>query len=166
MFRNSSARRPSGARPRLQRGGRPGTLRVISKTREASRSGAAAADAVIHTAFNHDFSKYVANCEADRQAIVALGSVRAGSERFLVVTSGTGSHHQGRRGFPLPLIPFLSEDPDRAGAEGFRDRRCGTGDRGKRQHSGSGCDRTNQKCGARAPSDLQDGIGIRGDHDS
>jgi uncharacterized protein YbjT (DUF2867 family) len=33
---------------------------------ESLRSGAADSDAVIHTAFNHDFSKYVANCEADR----------------------------------------------------------------------------------------------------
>jgi len=40
---------------------------------ESLRSGAANSDAVIHTAFNHDFSKYMANCEADRQVIEALG---------------------------------------------------------------------------------------------
>jgi nucleoside-diphosphate-sugar epimerase len=57
---------------------------------ESLRSGAANADAVIHTAFNHDFSKYVANCEADRQAIEALGDALAGSGRLLIVTSGTG----------------------------------------------------------------------------
>lgn len=57
---------------------------------ESLRSGAAAADGVIHTAFNHDFSKYAANCEADRHAIQALGSVLLGSDRPLVVTSGTG----------------------------------------------------------------------------
>ena len=54
------------------------------------RSGAANSDAVIHTAFNHDFSQYVANCEADRQVIEALGDVLAGSSRLLIVTSGTG----------------------------------------------------------------------------
>jgi uncharacterized protein YbjT (DUF2867 family) len=36
---------------------------------ESLRSGAAKADGVIHTAFNHDFSNYAANCEADRKII-------------------------------------------------------------------------------------------------
>lgn len=57
---------------------------------ESLRRGAARSDAVIHTAFNHDFSKYVANCEADRRVVEALGSVLAGSDRLLIVTSGTG----------------------------------------------------------------------------
>ena len=57
---------------------------------DSLRNGAAKADAVIHTAFNHDFSRYLANCEADRRAIEALGSALAGSDRLLIVTSGTG----------------------------------------------------------------------------
>ena len=57
---------------------------------ESLRSGAASADGVIHTAFNHDFSKWAANCEADGHAIQALGSALAGSDRPLIVTSGTG----------------------------------------------------------------------------
>jgi nucleoside-diphosphate-sugar epimerase len=57
---------------------------------ESLKSGAARSDGVIHLAFNHDFSKYVANCEDDRRVITALGLVLAGSDRPLIVTSGTG----------------------------------------------------------------------------
>jgi nucleoside-diphosphate-sugar epimerase len=65
---------------------------------ESLRRGAAMSDGVIHTAFNHDFSKYQANCEADRQAIEALGSALAGSGRPVIVTSGTGLLPPGRVG--------------------------------------------------------------------
>ena len=58
---------------------------------ESLRSGAAKAEGVIHCAFNHDFSKFVANCEADRHAIEALSNALAGSDRPLIITSGTGA---------------------------------------------------------------------------
>jgi nucleoside-diphosphate-sugar epimerase len=60
------------------------------------RSGAAAADGVIHTAFNHDFSKFKANCETDRDVIAVLGAALAGSDRPLIVTSATGLLPSGR----------------------------------------------------------------------
>ena len=54
------------------------------------RIGAAAADGVIHTAFNHDFSNLAQHSENDRKVIETLGEVLAGSDRPLVISSGTG----------------------------------------------------------------------------
>ncbi|ANN58140.1 NAD-dependent dehydratase [Mesorhizobium loti NZP2037] len=59
------------------------------------RSGAAEADAVIHTAFDHDFSRFAENCEKDSQVIAALGQALAGSDRPLVITSGVGMGSPG-----------------------------------------------------------------------
>jgi nucleoside-diphosphate-sugar epimerase len=54
------------------------------------KSGAAKSDAVIHLAFNHDFSNLKQNSEDDRKVIETLGEVPAGSDRPLIITSGTG----------------------------------------------------------------------------
>jgi nucleoside-diphosphate-sugar epimerase len=63
---------------------------------DSLKSGAAQADAVIHTAFIHDFSKFKESCEIDRIAITAMGEALAGSARKLIVTSGTGLLPPGR----------------------------------------------------------------------
>jgi nucleoside-diphosphate-sugar epimerase len=71
---------------------------------ESLRIGAGMSDAVIHAAFDHDFSKFAENCEADRLAIEVLGDVLQGSARPLIVTSG------------LPLLPnrIVAEDDEPA----------------------------------------------------
>lgn len=60
------------------------------------RSGAAASDGVLHLGFNHDFSKFLDNCELDRRAIVAIGEELRGSDRPFIVTSGVALLAPGR----------------------------------------------------------------------
>lgn len=57
---------------------------------DSLRRGAEACDAVIHTAFNHDFSRFLQSCQEDRQIVATVGEALRGSQRPLLVTSGLG----------------------------------------------------------------------------
>ena len=78
-----------------------GTLEDI----ESLKTGAAQADAVIHLAFNHDFSKIQANCEDDRRAIEAMSEALAGSGRPFIGTAGVLVDN------PVRGKPFDEDDP-------------------------------------------------------
>ena len=56
---------------------------------ESVTSALSQVDAVIHTAFNHDFSRYLENCEADGRLLDALARALEGTNKALVATSGT-----------------------------------------------------------------------------
>ncbi|MFD1952224.1 SDR family oxidoreductase [Sphingomonas arantia] len=62
---------------------------------DSLRAGTAHADAVIHTAFDHTFENFVANCEKDRAVIAALGDALKGTDRPLLITSGIGMGDNG-----------------------------------------------------------------------
>src|ERR1700730_6822453 len=93
---------------------------------ESLRSGAEAGDGGIHTAFIHDFSNYGPAAEADRRAIETLGGALAGSDRPLILTSGTLlAQRQGsfatEEDAPNPSFPRKSEEAALApGARGGR----------------------------------------------
>jgi nucleoside-diphosphate-sugar epimerase len=81
---------------------------------ESLRSGAAASDAVIHTAFRHDWSKFAESCELDKQAIETIGAVLQGSSRPFIVSAGVGmaqGHAATEDDPPLssPSVPRVSE---------------------------------------------------------
>ncbi|KQP45621.1 SDR family oxidoreductase [Pseudorhodoferax sp. Leaf274] len=91
------------------------------------RSEAAQAEAVVHTAFNHDFSKFAENAAQDRLAIEAMGEAIGATGRPLVVTSGMAMLAPGRMATEHdvpqegPAYPRRSETAARAlAARGVR----------------------------------------------
>ena len=91
---------------------------------QSLRKGSAMSDGVIHTGFIHDFSKFKASCETDRNAIEALGSALVGSDRPLIITSGIGLLPAGRlvteESMPLSPSPYPRVASEEAADRGVR----------------------------------------------
>lgn len=79
-------------------------------------AGARISDGVVHLAFGHDFSDYAAAAQTDAAAIMALGAELEGSDRPLIIASGTLGLAIGRLGTEKDL-PDRSAGPRVAGAE-------------------------------------------------
>lgn len=60
------------------------------------RTSAGGADAVVHTAFNHDWAHFAESAAQDARAIAALGDALVGTDKSMLVTSGLGLPVQGR----------------------------------------------------------------------
>lgn len=63
---------------------------------DALRGAATDADAVIHLAFNHDFSRFAENAAQDKVATDAIGTALEGSGKPFLVTSGVAMIAPGR----------------------------------------------------------------------
>ena len=75
---------------------------------DSLRSGTAKADGVIHAGFVHDFSRLPEVCEIDRLAIETITHVLAGSDRPIIVTSGTALVSPGQLATE-DIIPVLDK---------------------------------------------------------
>lgn len=111
--------RSEKAAEQLAAGGAEVLLGDVNDT-DIIRQGATGCDAVIHTAFNHDFSQFKANCEADRKVIETFGDALAGSGKPLVVTSGVGLLNYGRLVTEDDAIPGSDVIPRAASEEAAR----------------------------------------------
>lgn len=78
------------------------------------RAAAAEADSVIHTAFNHDWSRFAENCAADKEAIEAMGAALEGTRKPLIVTSGVALLAPGRLATEEDAAPPVTDSFPRA----------------------------------------------------
>lgn len=79
-------------------------------------AGAEKCEAIIHTAFNHDFSRYKESCMEDGQLILALGEAR----RPMIVTSALGLLNNGRTVTEHDVPPPSDQVPRAATEEAAR----------------------------------------------
>lgn len=69
-----------------------GTLDDLDRLTEAAGNS----DAVIHLAFDHDFSRFVENAEQERRAIEAMGKALVGTDKRILITAGLALLTPGR----------------------------------------------------------------------
>lgn len=79
--------RSDGGTDHLRRAGAE-VLRGDLEAPETLREGARTCDAIIHTGFVHDFSRYALSCAIDRAAIETLGAAIEGTGKPFIVTAG------------------------------------------------------------------------------
>lgn len=84
---------------------------------DSLRSGAEAADAVVHLAFKHDFSDFAGAGRTERAAVEALGEVLVGSDRPLLLASGLAMLAPGRVATERDVSPMVGPDAARGGSE-------------------------------------------------
>ena len=82
--------RSEAAAQRLEAAG-AGVHRGDLERPETLASGAAAADAVIHCAFDHNFETFFENTRKDARNIAAMGEALAGTHKPILISSGVGS---------------------------------------------------------------------------
>ena len=91
-------------------------LRATLDDLDVLRRAASAADAVIHTGFNHDFSKFAENAAQDERAIETMGEALVGSQRPLIVTGGVALIAPGRLATEEDLAPQIPSFPRKSEA--------------------------------------------------
>ena len=84
---------------------------------ESLKSGAKAADGIIHLAFIHDFTNFARAAAVDAAAIEAMGEVLAGTGKPLVIASGTMGVKKGT---------LATEDTELEGGSPFSVRNQGS----------------------------------------
>lgn len=89
-------------------------LRGTLEDLESLKAGAAACDAVVHLAFNHDFTKFEENCKLDNRAIEAMGAALSKTKKPFIITSGIGLFGMEREVTENDMPPPVSAHYPRA----------------------------------------------------
>jgi nucleoside-diphosphate-sugar epimerase len=97
------------------------TLRGELSDFEMIKRGASEADAVIHTAFSHDFADYKDAIKLDREVIKTFGEALAQSNKPLIVTSSSAILGDTRSNEADEDYPFGENSPRKFRGESERD---------------------------------------------